>query len=78
MPCEIKLQITNYNSETNKVETLSPQVLGTVDESQSISLDQIAEFISKLSKEDRSTLAAQLRAAFLILLISSLISLKAF
>lgn len=63
MPCEIKLQITNYNSETNKVETLSPHVLGTVDESQSISLETIAEFISKLSKEERSALAAQLRAA---------------
>lgn len=63
MPCKIKLQITNYNSETNKVETLPPRVLGTVDESQSINLDQIAEFISKLSKEERSALAAQLRAA---------------
>lgn len=63
MPCEIKLQITNYNSETNKVETLSPRVLGTVDEGQSISLDKVAEFISKLSKEERSALAAQLRAA---------------
>lgn len=63
MPCEVKLQITNYNSETNKVETLSPHILGTVDEGQSISLEQIAEFISKLSKEERSALAAQLRAA---------------
>lgn len=63
MPCEVKLQITNYNSEKNKVEALSPQVLGTVDETQLITLDQIAEFISKLNKEKRIALAAQLRAA---------------
>lgn len=63
MPCKIKLQITNYNSDTNKVEALTPREIGVVDETQSINLDQIAEFISQLSKEDRSTLAAQLRAA---------------
>jgi hypothetical protein len=62
MPCEIKLQISNYNSETNQVETLSHN-LKTVDKDQSINLDTIAEFISQLNKEERSILAAQLRAA---------------
>lgn len=32
MPCKIKLQITNYNSDTNKVEALTPREIGVVDE----------------------------------------------
>lgn len=63
MPCKIKLQISNYDSETNKIKQLPPQELGIVDETQSIDLDQVAEFIAKLNKEERNTLAAQLRAA---------------
>lgn len=62
MACDLTLQISNYNVETNKKETI-PVPLGQVEENQNISIDYIADVIAKLDKETRSTLAAQLRAA---------------
>lgn len=62
MACDLTLQISNYNVETNKKEVI-PVSLGQIGEDQNISIDYIADVISKLDKETRSTLAAQLRAA---------------
>ena len=62
MACELKLQISNYNPNTNKVE-VSETTIGNVEEGDQINYDKIAEFISNLGKETRSALAAQLRAA---------------
>lgn len=62
MACDLTLQISNYNVETNKKEVI-PVPLGQIGEDQNISIDYIADVISKLDKETRSTLAAQLRAA---------------
>lgn len=62
MACELKLQISNYNPNTNKVE-VSETTIGNVEEGVQINYDNIAEFIYNLDKETRSTLAAQLRAA---------------
>ena len=62
MACDLTLQISNYNVETNKKEVI-PVPLGQIGEDQNISIGYIADVISKLDKETRSTLAAQLRAA---------------
>lgn len=62
MACKVKLQITSYDSTTNKVKPLD-QEIGIVDENQSVDLNQIAQFIAELPKEKRSILAARLRAA---------------
>ena len=62
MACDLTLQISNYNVETNKKEII-PVTLGQIGEDQNISIDYIADVISKLDKETRSALAAQLRAA---------------
>lgn len=62
MPCDIKLQISNYNAESNKVESLLTSI-GTIGEDQSLNIDQVAAFIANLDKETRDVLAAQLRAA---------------
>ena len=62
MACEIKLQITNYNVEKGKKENIFIPI-GMVDEQQPLSIEQIANFVANLSKEDRSVLATQLRVA---------------
>lgn len=62
MACELKLQISNYNPGTNKVE-VSETTIRNVNEGDQINYDDVAKFISKLDKKTRSALAAQLRAA---------------
>lgn len=62
MDCKVVLQITNYNTETNKVED-PPKILGTIDSNTDLTVDYIVDLISKMSLEERSALAAQLRAA---------------
>ena len=62
MECIINLQLTNYNVDSGKKETFNVS-LGSVEENQKITVEDIAQRIASLSKEDRSILAAQLRAA---------------
>lgn len=62
MPCDLKLQITNYNVEKNKKETLLTSI-GTIEQDQPIDIAQVARIIANLDKDARSALAAQLRAA---------------
>ena len=63
MGCKITLEVTNYNKETGKKELIPAPDLGTINEDQQLTVDLLAQAIANLSKEDRSTLAAQLRAA---------------
>lgn len=62
MACDLKLQITNYNIDTRKKESLLTSI-GTIEEDQKVDINQIAYIIANLDKETRNTLAAQLRAA---------------
>lgn len=62
MACDLKLQITNYNIDTHKKESLLTSI-GTIEEDQKVDINQIAYIIANLDKETRNTLAAQLRAA---------------
>ena len=62
MACELKLQISNYNTETNKVE-VSEIAIGTIAEDGQVNYDYVASIISQLDKDTRSALAAQLRVA---------------
>lgn len=63
MGCKITLEITNYNKETGKKEVVPAPNLGTIQDDQQLNVDILAQAIANLSKEERSTLAAQLRAA---------------
>lgn len=63
MECKISLQLTNYNKETGKKEKVDTPNLGNIPSDQKLTLDILAQAIANLSKEERSTLAAQLRAA---------------
>lgn len=62
MACELKLQISNYNTDTNKVE-VSEIAIGTIAEDGQVNYDYVASIISQLDKDTRSALAAQLRVA---------------
>lgn len=62
MACELKLQISNYNPDTNKVE-VSEISLGPIAEDVQVNYNDIAKIISQLDKDTRSALAAQLKAA---------------
>lgn len=62
MACELKLQISNYNADTNKVE-VSEIAIGTIAEDGQVNYDYVASIISQLDKDTRSALAAQLRVA---------------
>ena len=62
MECVLNLQITNYNVTSGKKETFNVP-LGSVEENQKITVEEIAQMIAALSPEKRSNLAVQLRAA---------------
>ena len=56
MACEVKILTTIYNPETNKVETM-PITIGTVDESEQITMDRVVELFSTLSPSERQNLS---------------------
>lgn len=62
MACDLKLQLSNYNTDTNKKEVILTSI-GAIEENQSITLSNVAEFIASLDKETRTALAARFRAA---------------
>lgn len=62
MDCSVTLQISNYNTETNKVDVI-PKPLGSIDATADLDIDYVVNLISKKNLETRSVLAAQLRAA---------------
>lgn len=59
MACEVKVLVTVYNPETKQMET-QPLTIGTVDETETVTIDRVVEFISTLSKSDRELLAANI------------------
>lgn len=62
MECTINLQLTNYDVDLGKKESFNVP-LGSVEKNQQITVEDIAKRIASMSKEERSVLAAQLRAA---------------
>lgn len=62
MECIINLQVTNYDIDSGKNKTFNID-LGSVDKNQPITVEDIAKRVASMSKEKRSVLAAQLRAA---------------
>ena len=63
MPCDIKLQITSYNSEKNVEEQQFKTIKKGVGEDQPLLFSDIAEYIMRLPKKERATLASKLRQA---------------
>lgn len=63
MGCKITLEITNYDKTTGKTKLIPDLELGSIQNDQQLTVDLLAQAIANLSKEARSTLAAQLRAA---------------
>lgn len=62
MDCTLYLRITNYNLE-KKIKETSNVPIGKIQKDQNISIDHVANAIANMSKEERQTLAANLRAA---------------
>lgn len=62
MSCIVKLQFELFNSETKQKE-LQEEPLYEVDNDYNPSIDDIVEYIIKMPKSKRNTLAAQFRAA---------------
>lgn len=62
MECVINLQLTNYNIDSGKRNTFNVP-LGSVEKNQKLTVENIAQMVASLSKEDRSNLATQLRVA---------------
>ena len=46
MDCSVTLQISNYNTETNKVDVIS-KPLGNIDATADLTIDYIVDLISK-------------------------------
>ena len=75
--CKINLLIHKYDSKTKKLISQDWDI-GKQSENKEVTVKDIAQLISKLSKEDRETLAAQLRAARVQPLTSKMIKERQF
>lgn len=64
MPCDIKIQINSYNSDKNEWEKQVKIIKSGVEETDPLpSFSDIAEYVMRLSKVDRSILASKLIAS---------------
>lgn len=59
MACEVKVLTTVYNTETKQMES-QPLTIGTVDETETVTMDRVVELLSTLSPSDRKSLAASI------------------
>lgn len=62
MDCNVILQLSNYDFETNQIDKIEKS-LGKIESDKDLDIDYVVDLISKLSIDDRRALAAQLRAA---------------
>ena len=63
MPCDIKLQITSYNQDKEIEEKQLKTIKKGVGEDQPLLFSDVAEYIMRLPKNERTLLAAKLRQA---------------
>lgn len=62
MPCDIKLQVQVFDDQGN-LTTKAKTIKKGVDESEELNYQNLIDYIVQLSKDERTKLAAQLRAA---------------